>query len=240
MTTIIFVHGTGVRKAGYAEALKVVEDALNKTDINLYPCLWGEKYGTKLNADGASIPDYKDTREYANLDKHEPDNVLLWQRLYQDSLYEIRLLSLKPEGIVIEEEVEKFSERVQNFTPSPTLRSQLEKANIAQVFNQAHQKIIESQSYGWLLDKISGSFKENYAAISRAMVAEALISCENESIFSPIRFNAKRRDEIVDAIISELTQNEQEQGSISDFGKNLLIQTWKYFGNKKLHQEEEH
>jgi len=105
------------------------------------------------------------------------------------------------------------------------------------VFEQAHQEIINSQPYEWLIDKLSGSFQEYYAAIARAIVASAFISCEKSDVFTPVRYHASWRDEIVDTIISVLTQNEQEQGAISDFGKNLLFQSFKKWGNKKLQQE---
>jgi len=128
MAKIIFVHGTGVRKAGYAEALKIIENNINKnqqkfniSDINLAPCYWAGEHGTELKAGGASIPDYINTNGGANSDDNEQDSVKLWKQLYQDPLYEIRLLSLKPEGVVAYDEVETFCSRVEKFTPDSTL-----------------------------------------------------------------------------------------------------------------------
>jgi hypothetical protein len=228
MATIIFVHGTGVREAEYAKSLKIIEDKINENKqtfnisvLNLVPCYWAGKHGTKLKA-GASIPNYINTKGGANSDDEKEDKVNLWKNLYKDPLYEIRKLSLKPGGIVADDEVEKFCSQVENFTPDSTLSALLEEGELDRVFEQAHQEIINSQPYEWFIDKLSGSFQEYYAAIARAIVASAFFCCEKLDIFTPVRYNAKWRDEIVDTIISVLTQNEQEQGAIINFGKILF------------------
>jgi hypothetical protein len=223
MVKMIFVHGTGVRDAEYAESLKIIEERINASkqifnisDLTLVPCYWAGNCGTNLKADGASIPYYISTRG------GEEDEVNLWEKLYEDPLYEIRILSLKPEGIVTYDELETFCSRVENFTPDSELVALLEKNKLDRVFEQAHQEIINSQPYKWLIDKISGSFKEYYAVIARAFIASAFFCCKRSGIYTHVRHNESRRDAIINAIISSLTQNEQEQGYITNFGKMLL------------------
>lgn len=98
MTTVIFVHGTGGRKASYASTFQVIEDKLKELqpDLKLVPCLWGEYHGTKLNANGASIPKYDLTGGIANSNNEADQTVQLWKKLYEYPLYEIQLLSLRP------------------------------------------------------------------------------------------------------------------------------------------------
>ncbi len=63
MTTVLFVHGTGVRNPEYEETFKLIETTLHleRPDVKVERCLWGDELGTKLNAQGASIPLYDAT-----------------------------------------------------------------------------------------------------------------------------------------------------------------------------------
>jgi hypothetical protein len=189
MTTVIFVHGTGGRKEAYAVTFGQIEDQLQqrKSDIKLVPCLWGESHGTKLNAGGASIPDYELTGGTANSDNKEEERVQLWKKLYEDPLYEIRLLSLRPirgqaavPGKLTPSQ--ELRNRVKQFTVSPTLRTQLEKARIAEVFDPAHQAVTASKPYARLLETASRPLDEDYAAIARGILAEAIELCDREYI----------------------------------------------------------
>lgn len=58
MTTVVFVHGTGVRQPRYSEALSIVTRAVTgvRPDAQIRGCYWGERLGARLSAQGASIP----------------------------------------------------------------------------------------------------------------------------------------------------------------------------------------
>ena len=158
MTTVIFVHGTDGRKAGYRVAFQQIEETLDqqKPELKLVPCLWGEEHGTKLKAGGASIPDYDSTGGGAKSNNQEDNSVLLWEQLYKELLDEIRLLSLRPirgqtavPGRATPSQ--ELHNRVNQLAASETLRTQLKEARIAGVFDQAHQAITESKAYRrWL------------------------------------------------------------------------------------------
>ena len=49
MATVLFVHGTGVRKAGYLSNFALVRDALQTYGPAhaLEPCLWGDDLGSR-------------------------------------------------------------------------------------------------------------------------------------------------------------------------------------------------
>ncbi len=244
MTTVIFVHGTGGRKEAYAVTFQQIEDQLQERqpDIKLVPCLWGEPHGTKLNAGGASIPDYQRTGGTTNTDNKEEERVQLWKKLYEDPLYEIRLLSLRPirgqaavPGKLTPSQ--ELRNRVKQVTVSQTLRTQLEKARIAEVFDPAHQAVIESKPYARLLETASRPLDEDYAAIARAIVAEAIELCDREYINTPIQFDADLRDETADLINRELTNDTQSRGVIGDWVKNQFFKGLKGFGNQHLKRQ---
>jgi hypothetical protein len=244
MTTVIFVHGTGGRKEAYAVTFGQIEDQLKerKPNIKLVPCLWGEPHGTKLNAGGASIPDYELTGGTANLDNKEEERVQLWKKLYEDPLYEIRLLSLRPNrgqaavpGKLTPSQ--ELRNRVKQLTVSQTLRSQRENAKIADVFDQAHQVVTESKPYARLLETASRPLDEDYAAIARAIVAEAIELCDREYISTPIQCDADLRDKTVDLINRELTNDTQSRGVIGDLVNKAMFTGVKSWFNNRLDRE---
>jgi hypothetical protein len=239
MTTVIFVHGTGGRKEAYAVTFGHIEDTLKerKPDIKLVPCLWGEPHGTKLNAGGVSIPDYDLTGGTTNSNDKEDDRVQLWEKLYKDPLYEIRLLSLRPirgqaavPGKLTPSQ--ELRNRVKQLTASETLRIQLEKARIAEVFDPAHKAVTESSPYARLLETASRPLDEDYAAIARAIVAEAIELCDRQYINTPIQFDADLRDQTVDSINRELTNDTQSRGVIGNWMKSQFLKGLNELGDK--------
>jgi len=239
MTTVIFVHGTGGREKAYAVTFQDIEDILQerKPDIKLVPCLWGEPHGTKLNSGGVSIPNYDLTGGIANSNDKEDDRVQLWEKLYKDPLYEIRLLSLRPirgqaavPGRLTP--LQELRNRVQQLTASETLRIQLEKARIAEVFGPAHKAVTESSPYARLLETASRPLDEDYAAIARAIVAETIELCDRQYINTPIQFDADLRDQTVDSINRELTNDTQSRGVIGNWVKNHFLKGLNELGDK--------
>ncbi|WP_292730389.1 hypothetical protein [Nostoc sp. JL31] len=57
MTTVIFVHGTGIREREYNETFQIIEQKIRaqRPDIKVSPCLWGV-LGAKFNDNRASVP----------------------------------------------------------------------------------------------------------------------------------------------------------------------------------------
>ncbi|MEH2079962.1 MAG: hypothetical protein V7K89_08075 [Nostoc sp.] len=231
MTTVIFVHGTGVREAVYASTFLHIEETFNnfKRDIKLVPCSWGEAYGAKFNAARESIPNYDSARSQSN--SNEDYRVRLWDYLYKQPLFEIQILSSKisqgipavprPGQLTPSQQLKK---RVEQLTTSSNLQTEIKKAGIAkEVFDQSHQAVIESQSYARLLEKASGSLDEYYAAIARAIVAEVISLCNQQWINTPILFNPHLRNQIVDLINKELTQDTQSRGQFGNYVKDFLV-----------------
>jgi hypothetical protein len=89
--TVLFVHGTGVRRTAYENTLNVIRDRLAKAKpgVDVRGCLWGDQYGVSLHANGTSIPGYATARAVETTDA----DVALWDALYQDPLAELRLVA---------------------------------------------------------------------------------------------------------------------------------------------------
>ena len=219
MTTVIFVHGTGVRKREYEETFKTIEKKIHaqRPDVKVERCLWGDELGTSLRANGASVPRYEETLA---LDQEEEDKeILLWKQLYRDPLYELRLLSLKTEeerndNPFAETPADELRERVYSLTPEGELEAKLAEAGIAEVFDEAREAVIRSDAYNEALQNVSEESLGEYSnAISRAVVAEVMLICEQQEKYPPVLTNAKLRDKVVELLSLALADAELGLGN---------------------------
>ena len=202
MTTVIFVHGTGVRQAEYEETFELIKQKLlsQRPDCQIIPCLWGENLGTKLNADGASIPLFYETLAIG--EEEEDEKIVLWEQLYRDPFFELRLLSLKPvESSVASPFEEQPGERLQssleNLSFSPELQAKLKTAGIGEVIDEACRKVLRSQPFQEALENASEPLGDYSEAIARAITALAMLECEQSHKYPPILTDAQLRDEVV-------------------------------------------
>lgn len=95
MTTILFVHGTGVRLKDYRSTLGRIEERLNgltSPPLAVKGCLWGDHLGSKFNANHDSVPTFEDSGGKAMTDQEA--KLQTWSLLSSDPLCELRLLSL--------------------------------------------------------------------------------------------------------------------------------------------------
>src|SRR5579859_5300438 len=106
MTSVVFVHGTGTREPIYTDTFNLIECKLHdiSPQLKAVRCYWGGDLGARLHKGGASIPLYDSTRAIVEDALSEEDyEIALWEQLYRDRLYELRILANRPteEGIFI-------------------------------------------------------------------------------------------------------------------------------------------
>ena len=84
-STLIFVHGTGVRSESYSQILKQVESKVVEFQLpcNVDSCPWGDVYG--IDFDGLSLPDPP------MRSKEEEAQAYRWEYLQVDPLFDLRL-----------------------------------------------------------------------------------------------------------------------------------------------------
>ncbi|MHC5743401.1 MAG: RBBP9/YdeN family alpha/beta hydrolase [Nostoc sp.] len=211
MTTVIFVHGTGIREREYNETFQIIEQKIHaqRPDIKVAPCLWGV-LGAKFNDNRASVP--LENATLALSQGEEDADIVLWGQLYRDCLYELRLLSLKPieSGNPFGEEPgDVLQSRVASLTPTLELEAKLQEAGIAEVFEQAREAVIHSEPYQKALLTVSEpDLSEYYAPIARAVVAQAMFISEQQEKFPPILTDAQLRDDVVELLTLALGEAE--------------------------------
>jgi hypothetical protein len=247
MTSIIFVHGTGGRSRDYALTYEQIESALREHGSNakLYPCLWGDDYGTKLNAGGVSIPSYDMTGGKSKSIDSQNSQLLLWEDLYRDPLYEILLLSLKPTTTRVISAPGKlspsneFKNRVNDLDilKNTKLKDEIGITGFTDIFTKSHQIVTKSTRFSRLLDKIvSSPLDEYYSAVARAIVAQSIYMLKDEGRYAPILYNSDLRDRITDVIYRELTQDKESKG-IGDWIKNQIYQGFVRLGDSHLQRQ---
>lgn len=220
MTSVIFVHGTGGRQQDYAVTFQQIEKGLlkHRPDAKLIPCLWGDPLGAKLNADGTSIPTYDESQGGKKITPEE-ENIRLWEALYKDPFYEIRLSSLRslqaqnasPGRLTPSQELRG---RVTDLTKDAALQTRLDALEIGEFFGEACKLITgsESQLFGRLLETAARPLDADYAAIARAIVAMSGVLYEEKEWFQSPLVDEKLRDEAVNAILKVLTRDEKAMG----------------------------
>jgi len=211
MTTVIFVHGTGIREQEYNETFEIIEQKIHaqRPDIKVARCLWGS-LGARFNENRASVP--LEDATLALSQGEEDAEIVLWGQLYRDPLYELRLFSLQPieSGNAFGEQPgDVLQSRVASLTPTSQLEANLQEAGIAEIFEQAREAVIRSEPYHRALLRVSESdLSEYYAPIARAIAAQAMFLSELQEKFPPILTDAQLRDKVVELLTLALGEAE--------------------------------
>lgn len=93
MTTLLFVHGTGVRGTAYDASFAVIRSQVAHhlgDGVDVQPCPWGDHVGATIADNALSVPGYELGRSSAGAGPSAREQELRWQLLYQDPLYELR------------------------------------------------------------------------------------------------------------------------------------------------------
>jgi hypothetical protein len=225
VTTVLFVHGTGVRR-GYDDELRLVTQRLQRRlpEVTVAPCHWAaEAAGLRadLRAEGVSIP----SGRFARGDEDEEDEAIrLWAALYGDPLYELRVLVLLPgvpEDLVDPDEttveLEALRASLERFTPSEALRALLRDGGVEAVFDEARGDIAVAQPLTDIIQAATQPALVVRAAIARAVVAQSILLAERDGRYATIAYDASLRDSVVRRLDAELS------GKTLDLGATDLL-----------------
>ncbi|MFI6373434.1 hypothetical protein [Streptomyces sp. NPDC050546] len=189
MTAVLFVHGTGVRKASFDSTLDTISRSLleRRPDLTVHGCFWGRRYGSSLYAKGASVPVADGARGAGPSGVPEDLDVLLWERLQDDALFELGLLALTdppdprgggfhpgraPAGRALRSRHDRFA-------TSEEVGRLFGEAGLSGQFADACRTVAASEAFGDLEDSGVAAV-DVWPAVVRATVAEALRRAERE------------------------------------------------------------
>ncbi len=209
----IFVHGIGVREAAYASTYKIIERQLKQKDASarLHRCYWGGEYGSKLNANGASVPQFETTRSYSRELDNDEFTLELWRLLYQDPLFELQFLAQRSQQESFVPGTDSLGTELQasisEMLPSEKLIVGLAEIGIeAEWFDKARQTIMAEPDFKNAMSKLSdeGLVSDYRKALARALFAQMVVLVKDENGSIAISCTTDQREQIVGTIIDAL------------------------------------
>ncbi|WP_031004912.1 hypothetical protein [Streptomyces sp. NRRL F-5727] len=215
MTTVLLVHGTGVREPGYSEGLERVRAGLrpSRPDVTVAPCYWGGRAGSALRSGGLSVPGYGTGRDVAEPGARggdgggEDEDVELWGLLYLDPLLELRLLAAESGGRAelapgAVPPGEALSSAALALGSDELLRGLLDSAGIGGEFAAAVAAVVTApDGRGFLRSPAAADGPD---VLARAFAAEA-VRRRAERSGSAAAFDGTARDAAVERITALLT-----------------------------------
>jgi hypothetical protein len=212
MGSIIFIHGTGVREDSYKKSLSRVGEKFfsKRADYTLIPCFWGGKFGANAGRKLRSVPDSDTSRSPDSL-KDEEFDVGTWGLLYDDPLFELRVLGLqaKPFGAAAPNQLapsQQLEGAVKNVKIEGELETLLHDCGLDAIWEEAVGVVVTSKDYNAALTNAPAATNEYREAIARAFVAQAVwIVRDRQKLsdeVSPIR--ALDRDRLIELLLTQM------------------------------------
>ena len=230
----MFIHGTGVRQPAYGFMFErfAKKIANIRPDYTVVSCYWGGPHGSRLNADGASIPSSGSHRgldeELSHLDTQENEEIALWELLERDPLFEMRLLTkrwrsqeeLPPNALPPGMELIQKARRLPSST---SVMSQAETCGLKSVLSQSIEAVLNNPITKDALKQAGDVDDTVHAPLARAFVAGALLRADEEiGILLPL--DGPHRSSLIAAITAELGGTDRGIGSsLSRFGLNVAV-----------------
>jgi hypothetical protein len=203
MATVLFVHGTGVRRASFLSTFAAIQSAFDRNNIEhaLEPCLWGDVLGAAAVL--KAVPDVTLSASDPTTLTREQDYAR-WDLLYRDPLFELRLLknqpSSGPKPPSVGATIGALWKRISGYTPSERVRACLTAAGLDDVWSAAWKAIVLEDPTASQATLQAREIGEPAQAVARAVVAQMLQMAFDQGL--PI-LNSRQRDALVDHLVED-------------------------------------
>ena len=221
MGTVVFVHGTGVRRGSYLATYAAIQQAFDRHDIGhtLEACLWGDALGAASVL--RSLPDLTLVPQDPRVLTRDQDYAR-WDLLYRDPLFELRLLKNRPMGgprpPSLGATVTALWGRISRYRPTDPVLALINTADLGDCWSKAWRAVIEDDSTARQATESSNEVGEPGQAVARAVVAAMLqVAFDREQ---PL-LDGRHRDALVDLLIDDW------QARVAGVGAHLL----RFFGD---------
>jgi hypothetical protein len=222
VTTVLFVHGTGVRQPAYSAVFDQVSVRLAeiRPGLAVSPCYWGGEHGARLNCGGASVPAGVSSRGIdADLGSApDEDDIALWDVLERDPLFELRLLSehaaeepeLPPNAIAPSAALASAARRL---AAAETVAFSVRMAGLDEVFAISVTEVLDSGPAHDAFRREPGATADLRATLARAFVARSMKHADEE-LGSALPLDGATRDALIAAIVAELGGSDRGLGRV--------------------------
>lgn len=240
MTTVLFIHGTGVREQAFARTFARVKAGLEgvRPDIGVERCYWGV-IGASLQANGKSF--YFDSvrpkkakgkssrRGHGEEPVPEQEKELArWARLLVDPLFEIRLYQVvgefagPPSGDLFGT---PLPDRVRALPTRPQVAAELASSGLIDAFTEAVGWVTGSDAFAAAFGEASTVDGNTERMLARALVARCLATAAEDGT----DLAGDRRDGLVAAVVAGFGIADYGIGEITDtlgdWAKNAAYRT---------------
>lgn len=215
MTTVLFIHGTGVREPTFTQTYTRIDAGLREVrpDLSMERCYWGE-IGADLLAQGDSFyfDPYRDRtdrvaagdepvdgdRAPAEAVPKEEKELARWARLFDDPLYEVRLREIDdapttPFGPLIRD-------RLLALPDDEQIAAELAASDLTDAFEAAVRSVTASDEFDAAFGDVRATDADNERMLARALVASCLAALADRGV----EFSGDRRDHLVDVVLAGL------------------------------------
>ena len=209
MTTVLAVHGIGLRDADSPGLLPLITAAVTAADSSakVRLCYWGESCGAALLAGGASLPADQPPASVLTADTD------LWSLLDDDPQFELRLLAAqgdgsnslpphrRPVGDVIAARASELATE-ETAAADPQLSQAVAAAGLSRVFTGAVLVVLDAEPTRTALEMATEPAGELRAALGRAIVATAMARAGTPG--RPLELDGTTVDTVVNLIVDRL------------------------------------
>jgi hypothetical protein len=233
MTTVLFIHGTGVREPAFSKTYAQIKAGLGalRPDVDVQRCYWGE-IGAELQAGGKSF--YFDRAMNGSSAKQgagdagdepvpeEEKELARWARLRVDPLFEIRLYEIEkpPSGELFGA---PLRDRILALPGLPQVAAELAPCGLTDAFADAVRWVTESREFAVAFDHSTAADGFTERMLSRALVARCLATAADDGV----EFGGDRRDHLVSVIQAGFGVPDYATGDnkLGNLAKNLAFRS---------------
>jgi hypothetical protein len=234
VTTFLFVHGTGVRKASFDETVSTLCSQVESRDntLQMRGCFWGGKHGVKLPEFPRSIPRYNQTKAAGGASP-EDQTIVLWEMLYEDALFELRLFAqtagqLKPLAPNQASPAQVLARKVDGLRKSTPVLEAAKLLGLERFWNGAWTAVCKGTVFSDAMNSPLAGTGAHRLAIARALVAAMTAAVIDEQLPVP---GATERDELVEVLLEQLGGRDK---AVLDIVTKPLFRLASRLGTRKI------
>jgi hypothetical protein len=197
MSSLLFVHGTGVRSASFDKTFSLMRRRLSRITAGpvLFPCFWGKEHGSVLHK-GSSLGREPVTHN---------EEMTLWSCLYADPLAELSAVAdaaIPVEWPAVSPQGEELARTAAALPERDAVLTAIRDTPLERVFSGAVSAVLKSDAAERALSSAT-LYDDIRPVLARAIVAQAQRAADDE-IGDCVPVDGDTQEEIVAVIVAEL------------------------------------
>jgi hypothetical protein len=192
--TILFIHGTGVRSSSYEPGFR---DAAARAEHEKIPyrfesCPWGDVFGARFSP--KSLPRDEFSQE---LDEEEEKDVAHWSFLFEDPLFELRMLTIRDSAtdpaaeLSCKPKYRELLDKIAAYHPRLELGAILKREQLTDYWQPAFDAVFKDPLTEQAFRLTGDGTVESSDALARALVAKMTALAEEAGHTGPGREGRK-------------------------------------------------